>query len=210
MTVQNVACSRGFLTRDYTRADATASVADLLTLISQRDSTAWEEIVHRYGSVVFATVRSFRLQDADVLDAVQMTWLRLAENAHRIQYPERLAGWLATTARREALHILRQHVKQSVIPTETVAENVTDPTAGPEQRVIHRETQRILRDVVAELSPLRCSLLRTLFSDNPRCYNEAARTVGIPLGGIGPTRARALQQLRRRLDELGLGPGITP
>jgi hypothetical protein len=27
-----------------------------------------------------------------------MTWLRLAENTHRIQFPERLGGWLATTA----------------------------------------------------------------------------------------------------------------
>jgi RNA polymerase sigma factor (sigma-70 family) len=211
MTVRNDACSRGFvLTPDYPRAKATASVADLLTLISQRESSAWEEIIHRYGSVVFAAVRSFRLQDADVLDAVQMTWVRLAENAHRIQYPERLGGWLATTARREALHILRQHAKHTLIPAETVAENVTDPAAGPEQRVIHRETQRILRNLVAELSPLRRSLLRALFSDNPRCYNEAARTVGIPLGGIGPTRARALQQLRRRIDELGVEPGITP
>ncbi|HEV7452928.1 MAG TPA: sigma-70 family RNA polymerase sigma factor [Pseudonocardiaceae bacterium] len=211
MTVLGVAGSQGcLLTRDYPLADATASVAELLTLISQRDSTAWEEIVRRYGSIVFATVRSFRLQDADVLDAVQMTWLRLAENAHRVQYPERLAGWLATTARREALRIQRQHSKHTLIPAEAVTENVADPAAGPEQRVIHHETQRILRDVIAELSPLRRSLLRTLFIDNPQRYTEVAHTVGIPLGGIGPTRARALQQLRRRLDELGLGPETTP
>ncbi|MDQ4020382.1 MAG: hypothetical protein M3257_01845 [Actinomycetota bacterium] len=53
-------------------------------------------------------MRSFRLQEADALDAVQMTWLRLAENAHRVQFPEKLGGWLATTARRECLRIQRQ------------------------------------------------------------------------------------------------------
>ena len=197
--------------RDDVRADEAAwsevSVDDLLMRAGDRDSAAWEEIVRRYSSVVFATVRSFRLQDADVLDAVQMTWLRLAENSHRVQYPERLAGWLATTARRECLHILRQQAKHAPAPAETVAENVVDPCVGPEQRVIDRDTAQTLWQLVGELSPLRRTLLRALFTDNPRPYTEVARAAGIPAGGIGPTRARALQQLRRRLDEHGLGPG---
>lgn len=198
--------------REDVRQDESAwpqvDVADLLVRARQGESAAWEEIVRRYSSVVFATVRSFRLQDADVFDAVQMTWLRLAENSHRVQFPERLAGWLATTARRECLHILRQQAKQTPAPTDTVAENVVDPGVGPEQRVIDRDTAQTLWSLVAELSPLRRTLLRALFTDNPRPYTEVARTAGIPAGGIGPTRARALQQLRRRLDEHGLGPGV--
>ncbi|HEY2764545.1 MAG TPA: sigma-70 family RNA polymerase sigma factor [Pseudonocardiaceae bacterium] len=192
-------------TDDY--PSAPGSVADLLLRARRGDGAAWEEIVRRYSNVVFATVRSFRLQDADVLDAVQMTWLRLAENAHRVQYPERLAGWLATTARRECLHILRQQAKHTPAPADTVAENVVDPGIGPEQRVIDHDTARTLWNLVAELSPLRRTLLRALFTDNPRPYTEVARSAGIPPGGIGPTRARALQQLRHRLDESGLGPG---
>jgi RNA polymerase sigma factor (sigma-70 family) len=208
MTVLDTAGS--LLTHDYPRIDATTSVADLLQLISEGDSTAWEEIIRRYGSIVLATVRSFRLQDADTLDAVQMTWLRLVENATRVQYPQRLAGWLATTARREALHILRHQAKRTLIPTDTVAENLADPTAGPEQRLIHRETQQMLKDLIAELPPLRRTLLRTLFTDNPPHYTEIAHTLGIPSGGIGPTRARTLQQLRRKLYNLKLEPGTTP
>jgi RNA polymerase sigma factor (sigma-70 family) len=193
------------LTHDYPRIDATTSVADLLQLVSEGDSTAWEEIVRRYSSIVVATVRSFRLQYEDTLDAVQMTWLRLAKNAHRVQYPQRLAGWLATTARREALHILRQQAKHTLIPTD-ISDNLTDPTAGPEQHVIRRETQRILDDLIAELPPRWRALLRTLFTDNPPRYTEIAHTLGISPGGIGPTRARALQQLRRKLHDRGLGP----
>ncbi|MGH3906596.1 MAG: RNA polymerase sigma factor [Pseudonocardiaceae bacterium] len=77
---------------------------------------------------------------------------------------------------------------------------------GPEQRVIDADTAQTLWSLVAELSPLRRTLLRALFTDNPRPYTEIARSAGIPPGEIGPTRARALQQLRRRLDESGLGP----
>src|ERR671917_1348166 len=87
---------------------ATNSMTDLLLSIRDGDPAAWDEILRRYCKLVSTTVRSFRLQEADALDAVQMTWLRLAENAHRVQFPERLGGWLATTARRECLHLLRQ------------------------------------------------------------------------------------------------------
>lgn len=192
---------------DDVAACAQESIADLLLRARDKDPVAWEEIVRRYSGVVFAAVRSFRLQDADVLDAVQMTWLRLAENAHRVQHPERLAGWLATTARRECLHILRQQAKHAPAAVDVLTENVVDPNMGPEQRVIERDTARTLWDLVAELPPIRRTLLEALFTDNPRSYTEVARTAGIPPGGIGPTRARALQQLRRRLDESGLGPG---
>jgi len=188
-------------------AGAPGSTADLLGRARDGDAAAWEEIVHRYSNVVCATARSFRLQDADVLDAVQMTWLRLAEYGHRVQDPERLAGWLATTARRECLHILRQQAKHAPTSVDGVAENVIDPSVGPEQRVIDNDIARTLWKLVAELSPLRRILLRALFTDNPRPYAEVARVAGIPPGGIGPTRKRALQQLRSRLNDHGLGPG---
>lgn len=183
------------------------SVDDLLLRARDGDSDAWEEIVHRYSKVVFATVRSYRLQDADVLDAVQMTWLRLAENIHRVQFPDRLAGWLATTARRECLHILRQQAKHAPTLADAVTDNVVDPCVGPEQRVIDGDLKRALWRLVAELPPQRRTLVRALFTDNPRPYIEAARTAGIRPGGVGPTRARALKQLRSRLDEKGIGLG---
>ncbi|MGH3933401.1 MAG: RNA polymerase sigma factor [Pseudonocardiaceae bacterium] len=193
------------MTTADTTSYATDSVADLLLRIPDRDPAAWEEILRRYGKLVANTVRSFRLQEADALDAVQMTWLRLAENAHRVQVPERLGGWLATTARRECLHILRQ-AKPTRDFLDLAPETVADPSVGPEQRVVDADIARTLRMLIAELSPRRRTLLRALFSDNPRSYAEVARAAGIPPGGIGPTRARALRQLRDKLNSHELGP----
>ncbi|HET9255802.1 MAG TPA: sigma-70 family RNA polymerase sigma factor [Pseudonocardiaceae bacterium] len=180
------------------------SVTSLLQRIRGGDAAAWEEIFHRYGKLVSSTVRSFRLQEADALDAIQMTWLRLAENVHRIQFPERLGGWLATTARRECLHILRQ-VKPIPTLLDATLDTVADPSAGPEQRVINADIIRMLGELVSELSPRRRALVRMLFTEMPRSYAEVARTAGIPAGGIGPTRARALRQLRDKLREHELG-----
>jgi RNA polymerase sigma factor (sigma-70 family) len=186
-----------FTTTSYAPTSATRSsaVADLLPKVSDGDPAAWEEIVRRYGRLVTATVRSFRLQNADALDAVQMTWLRLGENAHRIQSPERLAGWLTTTARRECLYILRQ-TKPTLGPID-----VADPSTGPERRAVDADTARMLWNLVEELSPRQRTLLRALFTDHPRPYTEVSRTTGIPPGAIGPTRARALAKLRCSLEQ---------
>jgi DNA-directed RNA polymerase specialized sigma24 family protein len=108
----------------------------LLEGVPDSDPAAWNEIVRRYGGLVSATVQSFRLQDADALNAVQMTWLQLAKNIHRIQHPERLGGWLTTTARRECLHILHrppQHVSQ---PRGEATATESDPPVGFEQHVL--------------------------------------------------------------------------
>jgi RNA polymerase sigma factor (sigma-70 family) len=193
-------------TIDYTTTGTTASTADLLLRVRDRDPAAWKEIVCRYGKLVSTTVRSFRLQEADALDAVQTTWLRLAENAHRVQFPDKLGGWLATTARRECLHILRQTKPASNL-TNMTPETVAEPSVGPEQLAVDADTARTLWNLVAELSPRRKTLLQALFTDSSRSYAEVARTTGIPLGAIGPTRARALQQLRDKFNEYELGSG---
>lgn len=164
------------------------------------DPSAWDEILRRYGKLVSATVRSFRLQEADALDVVQTTWLRLAENADQIQSPERLGGWLITTARRECLRILHDAKRASRL-TDMVADTVTDPSMEPERRVIEIDVARRLWGLVDELSPRQRSLMRALFTEHPRPYTNVAYTTGIPLGAIGPTRRRALMQLRGLLQE---------
>lgn len=186
-------------------ADVTPSTTDLLRRAAEGDQRAWEEIVSRYSAVVYARVRSFHLQDADVLDAVQMTWLRLAENLDRIRCPEGLGGWLGVTATRECIRNFRQG-KRTVV-AEPAWENTADPSVGPEQHAVNADTAQILRRLVADLPSRQRTIVQELFADSPRSYAEVARTAGIPIGGIGPTRARALEQLRRRLDEHGLGRG---
>ena len=188
--------------------DATPDTADLLRAAGEGDQSAWAEIVRRYSGPVLAAVRSFRLQDADAFDAIQMTWLRLMTNWRRVQDPERLSGWLATTARHECLSILRQS-KRTAYCAEPPLGAVADASAGPEQHFLTAETVLALRSLIGELPPRGRTVLRALFSDSPRPYAEIARSTGIPVGSMGPTRARALQQLRRMLDERGLEPGVS-
>ena len=47
-----------------------------------------------FGGMIAATGRRYRLTAADVAELQQTTWLRLVENLHRIEQPERVGvGW---------------------------------------------------------------------------------------------------------------------
>jgi RNA polymerase sigma factor (sigma-70 family) len=172
--------------------------AALLGAAGDGDRDAWEEIVRRYRGLVTTTVRSFRLQDADAHDAEQRTWLRLIEHHRRVRDPEHLGGWLATTATRECLGILRGH--RGVADLED-ADGLPDPHGDVEQRVVDADEAEHLWNVVTLLPPRGRAVVHALFADERIPYAEVARTTGIPVGSLGPTRARVLRQLRHLLQD---------
>jgi RNA polymerase sigma factor (sigma-70 family) len=173
-------------------------LAGLLGAAGRGDRTAWEEIVRRYGGLVTATVRSFRLQDADAADAEQRTWMRLVEHHRGVRDPGHLGGWLATTAARECLAILRAH--RGVLDLSAV-EMLPDPHGDVEEQVIEADEAARLWTVVTLLPPRGRAVVHALFADEKIPYAEVARSTGIPVGSLGPTRARVLRQLRQMLDD---------
>ena len=56
-----------------------------------------------------------------------------------------------------------------------------------------------------EQIPERCRrLLRVLMADPPPAYADVAVALDMPIGSIGPTRARCLERLRGLLDGTAL------
>jgi len=174
----------------------TTPVAALLDAAGRGDQRAWAELVLRYRDLVRAVTRSYRLQDADAGDAEQRTWLRLVEHRRTVRDPERLGGWLATTAARECLRILRE--RRAGVPMELEA--VPDPDGDVEQRVVDAVTVARLWALVATLPPRSRLVMQELFGADARPYAEVAAATGIPIGSLGPTRARVLEQLRTLHD----------
>jgi RNA polymerase sigma factor (sigma-70 family) len=171
-------------------------VAVLLDAAGRGDQRAWDELVRRYRDLVRAVARSYRLQDADASDAEQRTWLRLVEHRGTVRDPERLGGWLATTTARECLRILRD--RRAGVPVEMDA--VPDPDGDVERRVVDALTVARLWALVATLPPRSRLVMQALFGGDARPYAEVAAATGIPIGSLGPTRARVLEQLRSLHD----------
>jgi RNA polymerase sigma factor (sigma-70 family) len=190
-------------TRTYASSASGSGNATLLEEAAHGDQLAWRQLVERYERLVRSVAGSYGLQAADVYDVTQTTWLRLVQNLHTIRDPERLAGWLAVTASRESLSVLRQAARQKPMVEDTAD---PDPGVDTESSVVARATAHDLWATVAELPPRQQQLLVALFLEELHSYDEVAARCAMPIGSIGPTRARALSQVRRRLADRSLGP----
>lgn len=185
--------------------DAT-TIATLVTSAASGDKTAWDKLVDRFAPTVWAVARGHRLNAADAADVSQTTWLKLVENLHRIEQPERVGAWLATTARRESLRVLRLSGRQ--VPNGDDFELVIDPDQDPssEDRLVADHRTSIVADLVAQLPVRSQTLLRLLSADSPLSYKEISTALDMPIGSIGPTRQRALDHLKRLATQAGINP----
>jgi RNA polymerase sigma factor (sigma-70 family) len=185
---------------------ADTDAGDLVKAALAGDQSSWDELVRRYSGLVWSVTRGYRLGQADAADVFQTTWLRLAEHLGRIDKPGQVGAWLATTARHEALRIARGATR--IVPAEEatlVALGQVDDYS-PERAVLDAEQARLDSDRAARLwrafgeLPGRCrELLRILIASPPPGYAEVAAAMDMPVGSIGPTRARCLRRLRERL-----------
>jgi RNA polymerase sigma factor (sigma-70 family) len=167
----------------------------LVRAAASGDQGAWDALVSRYVGLVWATARSYRLEDADAADVVQTTWLRLVEHLDRLRDPSAVGSWLATTARNEALRVIR--VRSREVATDELDEPADD--SPPEMALLAGERDLAVR-AAFELLRERCqALLRLLAMDEPPSYEEISAALDMPIGAIGPTRSRCLEQLRRHL-----------
>jgi len=181
---------------------ADPSTSDLVRDAAGGDQGAWNQLVDRYSRLVWAVARGHRLAHADSADVFQTTWLRLVEHLGRLRDPEQLAGWLSTTARHESLRVLRLGRRER--PDDDIAgahESNDRGNAGPETALLASEERASVTAAYTRLSERCQGLLRLVVAEPGLSYANVARALGIPVGSIGPTRGRCLEQLRRLLDE---------
>ena len=179
------------------------TTTELVDGARRRVPGAWDELVSRYGGLVRRVVGTYRLQQADAADVVQNTWLRALERLDTLRDAERLGGWLATTADRECLALLRRSHRE--VPDERVAGERPAVVPGPEAVVVGKEARLAVGAAVAGLTGRRQALVQALFFDPELPYVEVSQVVGIPVGSIGPTRGRVLRNLRGTLERAGFG-----
>lgn len=181
-----------------------ADPGELVRRAAGGDEDAWLALVDRFASLVWSVARSHRLSVADASDVSQTVWLRLVENLDRLSEPERVAGWLLVTTRRECLRTLRWANRVTVTDGDVVdvRDHRSPPAVG--DGVEERERATALWTAVEKL-PERCHLLvRLLLLDPPPTYEAIGEALDMPVGSIGPTRSRCFDRLREFLGEVGI------
>jgi len=171
------------------------TVVNLVARAGNGDKGAWDELVERYAPLIWSICRRYRLQPGDADDVGQGVWLRLIEHLPSLREPAALPGWIATTAQRECLRLLR--ASSRVDPVDPTDSREVVDHAVAEEEVLRHERRQIVRAAFGQLSH-RCQLLLAMIAEDPPApYDEISRKLHMPMGSIGPNRARCLARLRR-------------
>jgi RNA polymerase sigma factor (sigma-70 family) len=182
--------------------------AALVARCRQGDATAWQALVQRYQRLVFAIVRRMGEDEHAAADVFQTVFSRLLQHLPRLTDPSRLQAWIVTTAKREAL-LQRSRARRNVSMHRTGDDgepapdlDPIDEADGPEQQLDDLQQLHAVRLALDRMDERCRNLLGLLFTDSDERvpYEEVGRRLGLPVGSIGPTRARCLGKLRGLLE----------
>lgn len=178
--------------------------AELIEACLKGNSQAWEALLVRYQRLIYSIPLRYGLAVSDADDIFQNVSLLLLENLARLRDRQQLGAWLATTTRRECWRVLRQHQQVTLFSRTTDLDEQIPGGQRSDEVFLEMERQSIIQSAVGFLGAPCRSLLLLLFYTEPRpSYAEISRSLTIPEGSIGPTRARCLEKLMKILDKMG-------
>jgi RNA polymerase sigma factor (sigma-70 family) len=167
----------------------------LVTKCLDGDEAAWNALIERYAPLVWAILRRCNIPPPDAEDLFQNVCIKLYGQLATLKNAEKLAGWLAAVARQEAAGWARRRRSLSEIP-----DSLPDPGPSPEDAALIEERLFLVRAALARLPEPCRTLLTRLYSEDPPSYAELAEELKIPLGSLGPRRARCLERLKKMLE----------
>jgi RNA polymerase sigma factor (sigma-70 family) len=164
------------------------------------DMQAWNLLVDQYGRLIWSITARFKLIESDAADVVQTTWMRLIEHIDRIEQPDRIGSWLASTARNECLRHVAARKRLVLVHEDAEFDGVDYHGPAVDEALLAAERAQVVRDAMAHLPAQWQQLLELLMADPPISYAEISDQLGLPVGSIGPTRGRCLAKLRVLLE----------
>lgn len=183
-------------------------LSGLLARCRKGDARAWSELVDRFQGYVYSIPRRMGLGEDDCADVFQTTFIALHRSLERIEAAAALPKWLGVTASREAVRLRRLKARNPASENVGVDERTLEDVLADDERSAEVEAvaaceSRMIRLAVGKLNDRCAKLLTALYLEDDPAYQEISERLGIPVGAIGPTRARCLDKLRKELAEGG-------
>jgi RNA polymerase sigma factor (sigma-70 family) len=188
---------------------------DPITAVRWSDEDGWNALIEDYQPIINSVCRRYRLKPEDAADVSQTVWMKVVDNLDRIREPRALPAWIKTTASRTALAVLRSRDRLALLDVSQDNSAVWSPltpssySSEVDAPMLDAERRAAVRDGLAELTESHRALISLLVADPPIAYQQISDQLGLPVGSIGPTRARCLRKLAAttsvRALELGRG-----
>jgi RNA polymerase sigma factor (sigma-70 family) len=166
------------------------------------EETAWSELVSKYQNLIFSVPIKCGFSQEEAADIFQSVCLDLVNELTSIREPRALAAWLIRVTHNKCFHHMKDKRRYGVqednppepeIPAEEI----------PENKLRELQKEQLLRSALRALGARCQRLVEMLFFESPpRPYQEIAKSLTLATGSIGFIRARCLDKLRRKLEEM--------
>ncbi|MFM8594938.1 MAG: RNA polymerase sigma factor [Chloroflexota bacterium] len=177
-----------------------AEDAELVARCRDGDEAAWAALVEKYGRLVYSIPRKIGLSEADSEDVFQTVFSALLRHVREIEQPGSLSYWLMTTSRRASWKVLRGENR-----TSELTEREVDERQSVDDDVAQWEREQVVKQALGRIDARCRDLLTALFLDPTEAsYDRISAELGMPIGSIGPTRARCFKKVHAVLAEMGV------
>jgi RNA polymerase sigma factor (sigma-70 family) len=174
---------------------------ELVRACREGSQAAWNELVERYGRLVYSIPKRYGLSDADADDVFASVWAMVFRKLDDLRDQTRLSAWVITTTHRECWRIGKKQIGKHA----QLDHRIADLGSPSDQQMATWEQQQLVRQSLEQLGGRCQELLSALFLDpGEASYEAISKRLGMTLGSIGPTRARCFKKLEKIMVELGL------
>lgn len=159
---------------------------------------AWQRFMKEQGRVILAVGRRVGLDANDREELFQNTCLIAYRSIDQLRDASRLSSWVYSIAYRTGIELVRK--RKQLGPDDAEMERLASSEPSPEQILERIEVSRKVRQGLDKIGDTCRGLLDLLYlhPDEPS-YEEISKRLSMPIGSIGPTRARCLEKLRKAL-----------
>jgi len=191
--------------------DDTQAVNALVRRCVAGDAAAWQEIVQQYHRRIYNICYRFSGSPEDSSDLTQEVFIKIYRTLNTYDTSRASFMTWATTVTRNLLvdHFRKgkyERVTDSLDATPgnqedglTLAEQLEDPSAGPEARVRSLEAQKLVQEALKKLSPeLREAVILRDLQDMD--YKDIAIVLKVPEGTVKSRINRGRTELARLLQ----------
>jgi RNA polymerase sigma factor (sigma-70 family) len=181
------------------------STHDLVRGCRRGETDAWDELLERYGRLIWSVAQRCGLEHHEAEEVFQNTWVAIVDGIERLRDPARLGSWIASTTRFQTYQLFSGAARRRRGISLDGLDEDRRPEVPPEvvEALEEQERQAAISEALAALEARCRELISYLFlRDPPLDYQEISRRTGLAVGSIGPIRARCLDRLRKIFDKL--------
>lgn len=191
--------------RTVGRSDEDAEDVRLMRLVSEGDTSAFEQLIERHQSLVAGTVARMLGSSSEVEDIAQQVFIRVWKSARRYVPRAKFTTWLLKITRNLVFNELRRSKRHAHVPlqTEPGAEEFplkdeTNPT--PDASLLESELQRTIEEAITQLpESQRMALILRRYEQ--LSYEQIADILDLSVPAVKSVLFRARTELRARLSK---------